>query len=165
MFAAEALALWLLVGAAAPAADAYDQTFDLAASGEVVATVRAGCGGCAWGAAGREAAALRLAIDGTYSQHLVLARGETPAEYRLSLGTLPAGRHRLTIERDAALSAKGAGPATISVDPLRAIGNRDRALAQSMAPILFARANTVGKFTDLPILMWYELIPTTRGRH
>ncbi|HKB10922.1 MAG TPA: hypothetical protein VKD69_09710, partial [Vicinamibacterales bacterium] len=35
---------------------------------------------------------------------------------------------------------------------------------QSMAPILFARANTVGKFTDLPILMWYEIVPTERGR-
>src|SRR5262249_48094829 len=34
----------------------------------------------------------------------------------------------------------------------------------SMAPILFARANTVGKFTDLPILMWYEVAPTARGR-
>jgi hypothetical protein len=25
-----------------------------------------------------------------------------------------------------------------------------------MAPILYARPNTVGKFTDLPLLMWYE---------
>jgi hypothetical protein len=164
MFAAEALAVALLIAAAAPAVDAYEQTFELATAGEVVATVRAGCGGCAWGAEGREAATLRLSVDGIYSQHLMLARGEAPAEYRVTLGTLPAGSHRLSIERDNALSATDAGPATISVDAVGAIGDRDQALAQSMAPILFARANTIGKFTDLPILMWYEVMPTARGR-
>ncbi|HXI28882.1 MAG TPA: hypothetical protein VNG89_10670, partial [Vicinamibacterales bacterium] len=165
MFAAEALALALVAAAAAaPPADAYEQTFELPASGEVVATVHAGCAGCAWGAEGREAAALRLSVDGVYSQHLLLARGETPTDYRVTLGTLPAGRHRLSIERDSALSAKGAGAATVSVDALQPIADRDEALAQSMAPILFARANTVGRFTDLPILMWYEVVPTGRGR-
>ena len=33
-----------------------------------------------------------------------------------------------------------------------------------MAPIVYARPNTVGKFTDLPLLMWYEIVPTPRGR-
>jgi hypothetical protein len=33
-----------------------------------------------------------------------------------------------------------------------------------MAPILHARANTVGRFTDVPILMWYEVAATPRGR-
>ncbi len=33
-----------------------------------------------------------------------------------------------------------------------------------MAPIVYARPNTVGKFTDLPLLMWYEIAPTPRGR-
>ena len=33
-----------------------------------------------------------------------------------------------------------------------------------MAPIIYARPNTVGKFTDLPLLMWYEIVPTARGR-
>jgi hypothetical protein len=32
-----------------------------------------------------------------------------------------------------------------------------------MAPIVYARPNTVGKFTDLPLLMWYEVVPTPRG--
>ena len=35
--------------------------------------------------------------------------------------------------------------------------------AQSMAPILYARANTVGAFTDVPLLMWYEMETTSRG--
>ena len=32
-----------------------------------------------------------------------------------------------------------------------------------MAPILYARANTVGEFTDVPMLMWYEMETTSRG--
>jgi hypothetical protein len=32
------------------------------------------------------------------------------------------------------------------------------------APILHARPNTIGKFTDVPLLMWYETGPTPRGR-
>ena len=164
MFAAETLALAILAAAAAPAMDHYEQTFELPTGGEVVATVRAGCRGCVWGEPGREAAALRLSVDGVYSQHLLLARGEAPAEYRITLGTIAAGSHRLAIDRDAALSAKQAGAATIGVDDIRAVSDRDEALAQSMAPILYARANTVGRFTDLPILMWYEAARTERGR-
>jgi hypothetical protein len=69
------------------------------------------------------------------------------------------------VRRDPALSAKGAGPATIAVDAVTVMaGGGDEAVAQSMAPILYARPNTVGKFTDLPILMWYEIVPTSRGR-
>jgi hypothetical protein len=161
----KALALALAVASAAPVADAFERTFDVAEPGEVVAIVRAGCGRCAWGDPGREAAALRIIVDGKYSQHLLLARGETAADYRVTLGALPAGRHRLSVRRDPALSAKGAGPATIAVDTVTVMaGGGDEAVAQSMAPILHARPNTVGKFTDLPILMWYEIVPTSRGR-
>lgn len=152
--------------AAAPAGRRFTRAFEVAAAGEVVATVRAGCARCAWGASGREAVALRLSVDGRYSQHLLLARGEAPAEYRVTLGELAAGRHRLTIDRDRTLSAPGAGPASIeAVDVtilVRAQGV-DYA-AQSRAPILHARPNTLGRFTDLPLVMWYEIVPTSRGR-
>ena len=73
---------------------------------EVVVTVRAGCTGCAWGEAGREAAALRVLVNGKYSQHILLYRGEAPADYRIALGMYSPGRYRLTIERDPALSAR-----------------------------------------------------------
>ncbi len=39
----------------------------------------------------------------------------------------------------------------------------DSYTAQSMAPIVYARPNTVGRFTDLPLLMWYEADATSRG--
>jgi hypothetical protein len=40
----------------------------------------------------------------------------------------------------------------------------DDYVAQSMAPLLHARPNTVGRFTDLPVFMWYEIVPVPQGR-
>jgi hypothetical protein len=150
----------------APLVDRLTRTFDVAGAGEVAVTIVAGCRGCDWGTTGREAAALRIAVDGHYSQHLLLSRGETPTKYRVALGPLARGRHRLTITREATLSAPHAGPATIEVSRIETLGDRDQVerLAQEMSPILYARPNTVGRFTDLPLVMWYEVVPTARGR-
>ena len=164
MFRADALLLALAVASPA-SAESFTHTFDAAAAGEAVATIRAACARCDWGEPGREAAAVRVSLDGRYSQHLLLARGAAPADYRVTLGAVTAGRHTLQIERDAELSAKQAGPASFKVDAVAVLaGARDDAVAQSMAPFLYARPNTVGRFTDLPILMWYEIVPTPRGR-
>src|SRR5206468_8240114 len=110
--------------------------------------------------------ALIVAVDGAYSQHLQLARGAATADYPIALGRVAKGLHRLTIDRDPALSAPGAGAATIDVADILFYnpGRSSDYTAVSMAPILYARANTVGKFTDLPLLMWYEVEPTPRGR-
>src|SRR5712692_10108993 len=145
--------------------DHYGLGFVAAAAGEAIATVRAGCTGCAWGETGREAAALRVFVDGKYSQHILLARGAAAADYRITLGAVAPGRHRLTIDRDPMLSAIGAGPAAIDVPDVSILvhGSGDFT-AQSMAPILYARPNTVGRFTDLPLVTWYEVVPTRRGR-
>jgi len=165
MFGLDALLLTVAASAGQPARDTFARTFEAATPGEAIAIVHAGCASCAWGEPGREAAALRVTIDGNYSQHLVLARGSGPDEYRITLGAVTKGVHRLALERDPALSATNAGVAEITaatVDVLPA--GRDDFVARSMAPILHARPNTVGKFTDLPILMWYEVVPTARGR-
>jgi hypothetical protein len=95
----------------------------------------------------------------------VLARGEPPVDYRIALGAVTPGRHRLTVVRDPALSAHDAGPAAIDGAAVSIrVRSDDDFSAQSMAPILYARPNTVGKFTDLPLLMWYEVVATSRGR-
>ena len=81
------------------------------------------------------------------------------------LGRLAAGRHQLRITIDKARSASDIGATTIAsveVTPIAA-GSPD-ALGLSMAPILHARPNTIGRFTDLPVLMWYKVVPTSRGR-
>jgi hypothetical protein len=157
-----ALLGWL---APAPDTDLLARSFSFDSAGEVVVRIRAGCARCDWGAAGNEAAVLRLSVDGAYSQHVYLARGAAPAEYVVRLGRFAPGRHELRAERDIELSAKGAGPATIDIASFELVeeGSGDFT-AQSMAPIVYARPNTVGKFTDLPLLMWYEVVPTARGR-
>jgi hypothetical protein len=158
----------------APAAQPLlTHSFDVARECEIVATLRAGCGGCAWGAEGRETAALAVSVDGAYSQHVILARGERPADYRVSLGPVAAGRHTLAIALDQSLSAAQIGPVSVALadlaeafetgPPPRQIEAREFT-ALSRAPILHARANTVGRFTDLPVVMWYEVVPTSRGR-
>jgi hypothetical protein len=157
--------IWWLLASAAPA-ETFTRTMDIARAGEVIATVFASCAGCAWGEAGREAVTLRLSIDGRYSQHIVLTRGGSGADYPVTLGALPAGPHQITIEPDPALSAPGAGPASVGGVGITVVAQdlMDDWTAQSMAPILHARPNTVGRFTDVPILMWYEIVPTGRGR-
>ena len=144
----------------------FRQPFTLDQPSEVVAVVHAGCARCSWDAAGREAVALRLRVDGRYSQHILLVRGEAVSDYPVTLGALSAGSHRIAIDRDPALSARGAGAVTIERVEIRNLTSTDRDdwIAQSMAPILHARPNTVGRFTDLPILMWYEIVPSSRGR-
>ena len=148
------------------AQDHYQRGFMATYGGEATATVRASCSGCDWGEAGRESVALKVMLDGKYSQHLQLVRGDATADYHVALGHVAKGFHRLTIDRDPALTAPGAGPATIDVPDVSfyKLGQSADYTALSMAPILYARENTVGKFTDLPLLMWYEVEPTRRGR-
>jgi hypothetical protein len=142
-----------------------DQVFKTSATGEGVAVVHASCEKCDWGIDGREAAALRISVDGKYSQHLLLARGETDADYHVTLGPVAAGEHRLRIDADPKLSSPQAGPVTVSkVDIVVITPAGDDFVAQSMAPLLYARPNTVGKFTDLPVFMWYEIVPVPGGR-
>src|SRR5439155_7988322 len=165
MLGAETILLALVVAAAQPARDTFSQAFEAATDGEAIAVVYAGCARCAWGENDREAAALRVSVDDAYSQHLVLARGDGPNEYRITLGRVTKGLHKLSLARDPALSASNAGAAEIPAATVEVVAaSGDDFLAQSMAPILHARPNTVGKFTDLPILMWYEETPTARGR-
>ena len=142
-----------------------DQVFKVPSAGEAVAVIHASCERCDWGVEGREAAAVKILVDGKYSQHLLLARGAQDADYHVSLGPVAGGDHRIRIEADPALSAAQAGPAAISkVDIVVITPAGDDFVAQSMAPVLYARPNTVGKFTDVPVFMWYEIVPVPQGR-
>jgi hypothetical protein len=144
---------------------ATERPFALAASAEVVATVRARCRACDWAVRGREAAALELRVDGRYSQHLLLTRGPALADYRVGLGRLARGVHRLSVVVDHRRSARGARDAEIasleieSFDPATPEGRR---LAH--APILVARPGSVGRFSDVPLIVWVESDAARGGR-
>ncbi len=147
----------VLAGAAARAQPVATHQFRLVRDGEAVASITAGCGGCDWGVAGREAVALMLSVDGQYSQHLLLTRGERPADYRVMLGSLRAGAHRLDIVRDAARSAGGAGAAvTTRIDVESFAADAPEYPWLSRAPILRARPASVERFSDAPLAMYAE---------
>ncbi len=132
----------------------------LPSDGEAVVTITAGCERCDWGVPSREAVLLRVLVDGTYSQHLLLARGEAPAPYRIMLGPLTSGEHRLTLERDQARSAKDAGGVKIErVDAHSYAKSSPEHEWLSQAPFLHTRPGTVERFSDLPILAWVERAP------
>jgi len=131
--------------------------FSTNVAGEAVATIAAGCAQCDWGVEGREAVLLKVTIDGQYSQHLPLTRGEAVATYRIVLGPVSAGDHHVTIARDAALSAMRAGEVTYGALNVDVIPPREKEYAWiSRAPILRARPGTVEKFSDFPLVMYAE---------
>jgi len=134
-----------------------EQAFTVKRAGEAVATITAGCAGCDWAIEGREAAVLSISVDGTYSQHLLLTRGAAPAQYRVMLGAVATGTHHLRIERDAARSARGAGPVSIDRIDVQVFPPDTPEYAWlSRAPILRARPGTVEHFSDAPLVMYAE---------
>ncbi|MGH9408955.1 MAG: hypothetical protein ACRD1V_05835 [Vicinamibacterales bacterium] len=149
-----------LAFAIGPSADAQPLThhdFAVTRDAEVVADITAGCARCDWAVAGREAVALELSVDGAYSQHLLLTRGERPAEYRVMLGSLAAGRHRLDIARDLGRSARGAGAVAFgSIRVEQYAPDAPEYPWLSRAPILRARPGSVERFSDAPLVMYAE---------
>jgi hypothetical protein len=152
-----ALMLTLLLQSSAAAPPAVDHPFTVGNAGEAVATIAAGCARCDWGVAGREAVLLELRVDGKYSQHLALTRGETVVGYPVMLGALTAGEHHLQISRDGRRSAAGAGVVRFgSVDVRVFEPSAAEYVWLSRAPILRARPGTVEKFSDFPLVMYAE---------
>jgi hypothetical protein len=134
----------------------HEHAFHLDREAEAVATVTASCERCDWGAKGREAAVLTLAVDGVPSQHLVLFRG-APAAYRVLLGPLGAGPHRLALARDAKRSARGAGPVRVEAVAIEAVSAGEPGyLELAHAPILHTRPGSLDRFSDVPLLAWVE---------
>ena len=147
----------------------WARTISVARPGEAVATIRSACHGCSWERAGQESAVLALEVDGRYSQHLVLVRGEEPAAYRVALGPLTAGDHRLRITLDRELTARGVTGARVTDVGVRVLepGDPEHA-ALAHAPFLYARPQSLARFSDVPVLTWYEVDaqgPRTRLRY
>ena len=155
-------AVAVVIAAAAPLAE---QSFTLDQPAEVVATLHAGCERCDWGVAGREAAAVTIAVDGRYRTHAMLTRGDKDSEYRVLLGRYPRGTHAIVVEADPSSTARGVGAVRVSRVDVASVREGEPAYeGLAHAPILRARPNTIGRFTDVPLLMWYETAPTPRGR-
>ncbi len=139
-------------------------TFVLPRDLEIALSIEARSPGASWARKGSEAAALVVLVDGAYNQDVLLWAGEDFYEYRVMLGRLPKGRHTVSVALNPARSAAGAPRAEVKalrhMSPVTPSTPRQREFnfAVSHAPILYARPNTIDHFTDIPLLMYYEIL-------
>ncbi len=144
---AVALLIALLPAAAA------EFPFDVSdAAAETVATLLLEAGGADWAVEGKEGALARISVDGG-PVHYTWAFAENKQPATVFLGRLPAGRHTLKVERDGR-SAAGAGLEIRRADVTSVSPSDAEYQRIAHAPVLFARANTLGKFTDVPMLTY-----------
>jgi hypothetical protein len=140
-------------------------TFTLERPAEVQAVVTARCEGCDWGRRGREAAVLVVTMDGRESQDLVLARGPERAEYAITIGPAGRGKHHVSITLDREATAPVARDVVVENVRIDAIPPSDpRYVAAAYAPILYPRPGAHAAFSDLPLLLWYEVDTLPAGR-
>jgi len=133
--------------------------FRLARAAEVALRLRASAPGTSWQEPGAEAAVVRLELDGRYNQHVTLFHGAQTHEYRLLLGALGPGGHRLRARLDRKLSSRGADrfEAEFALEAFEPGSSEYQAIRR--APILSARPDTLGRATDTPLLAYYEWLP------
>jgi hypothetical protein len=141
--------------------------FTSSRDGEAIARITAACEACAWERAGSEAVVVALTIDGGSPIHVPIMR-QGRHEYRVMLGPVSRGPHTIKIEQDAALTAVALRDQSqlphLSVEIDEVDRASDSYEATALAPYVHAREDTVGKFNDVPLLMWYEIEPTDRGK-
>lgn len=141
-----------------------DFPFQLDAPAEVVADLDLSAPDADWGRPGREGALAVITVDGSHSQHVMVYGGQRH-HYQVFLGPLDPGAHTVKVERHPDYSARGAHLEVHNVtyrqykptDPLYAV--------IANAPVLFARRNTIGKFTDVPMVLYCERLGDTSLRY
>ena len=153
--AVTALGLTALLFAASASAESRHR-FNVSQTGEIIATIEMSSPGADWAKRGAEAAVAAISLNGKLHQHVILYAGATPHKYRVSLGSLSPGEHELTIVRDAQHSAFQAQLETGSIRMEEISTSHPEYDVQANAPVLFARLNTLGKFSDIPLLLYCE---------
>lgn len=115
--------------------------------------------GSSWEKAGSEAATVSIIVDGKKHQDAILFAGAKQFRYRLLLGRVAVGEHSLRIEFNRQQSAANVTTVNIA-DAKVALINSSHPEFQMIAhaPILFARPDTIGKFSDIPLLMYCETL-------
>lgn len=121
-------------------------------AGEAVAAIEMAAPGADWARAGSEAAMADIRVDDRAAFQVMLYAGELQRRYSVFLGRLEAGRHTMTIEQNRTYSAPGT---SIAVKDVAVRGGSDDPV-MARAPVLYARKNTIGKFTDVPMLVYAE---------
>ena len=163
MFALRCALSLLWVQSIAFAADHAEVRFQMPANGEAVAELTLSAPGAAWDKPGAEGSVATLSVDGKYNQDILVVRGTEPAKFTVFLGPLSSGNHVLAVQRNAQWSAVNAGLEVGTVRGFASTATGEEARALEHAPVLYARVDTIGRFSDAPLLSWYERLPEPNG--
>ncbi len=132
---------------------------------EVLLTLQASAKNTSWETKGSESAVLTIFIDGRYNQDILLVGGKDKFSYRVVLGKFPVGKHKLVAAFNRKRSAKKIGKirvSAINVNSIHAESDEEQ-LALANAPFLYVRPDTVDKFSDIPLLTYYEVLPSNNN--
>jgi CheY-like chemotaxis protein len=119
------------------------ESFKVVQQAEMIAELDLRAAGTDWGNPARPAVLATVLLDGKEQQNIMLYAGAERFTYRIFLGKLDPGQHNLKVEGAA-------------VEMLAARFREDQSDVLAHAPILFARPNTIGKFTDIPLITYCE---------
>jgi len=134
-----------------------EKGFTAPAESEALLDLTAFAPGTSWRERGAEAAVVTIYVDGKYHQDVILFAGTREFTYQLMLGRVGPGEHSLRIEFNRKQSAAKATSVKIGDAKITTIDRmRPEFQAISRAPILYARPDTIGKFSDIPLLAYYE---------
>ena len=143
----------VLLATIANAQTLTEKTFKFDAEAEAILSLKASSPGADWATKDAEAAVVTLEVDGKYNQDVILFSGAENFEYRVLLGRFAAGEHKLRITLNSSQSASNAKKAVVNAATItpNKIDNKLESLMHAHAPILYARPDTVGKFSDVPV--------------
>jgi hypothetical protein len=134
-----------------------EKRFSAAAESEALLDLTASAPGTSWRERGAEAAVVTIYVDGQYHQDVILFAGAMEFTYQLMLGRVGPGEHSLRVEFNSKQSAAKATGVKIGDAKVATIDrSHPEFQAVSHAPIIYARPDTVGKFSDIPLLAYYE---------
>ncbi len=147
--------------------------FDVAAPGEGVAVLTLAADTASWGTLGRESVVLEYDVDGSVLGTIVVYGGPQPASYRVLLGDLAAGQHRIGLRHLRRLSPASDSPVTVvQAANVEAIPPADPRWAFTrFAPVLLGiddKLNLVGtgvsahppnSVSDVPLLVYARAVP------
>ena len=150
-------------GARSDSSELKSVVFVVEKPGEVGLEIEARSPGASWEKPGEECAAILVSLDQREQQDILLFAGDQSFKYRIALGRLEQGQHKVIIslnrERSAPHAAGaeilGVKPVFAGTDPLAP--GADGEVALKYSPVLYARANTIDHFSDIPLLMYYEV--------
>ena len=131
------------------------------APGEMILTLEAAAKNSSWETKGAESAVLAIFVDGKYNQDVLLFAGAEKFAYQVVLGKFAAGKHKVAAILNEARSAKNARDVKIFklvVEPNAAQSPEDK-FAVANAPVLYARPDTIDRFSDIPLFTYYEIFP------